>query len=273
MSALRLCGRLAAALLFAAVPLCLAAQSAAATITVGAGSSFDFGDARVDLGCSNLAIAGAATAGAAALTGIADFDLAGGSFAAGASGIALGGDFANAGSFVAGSGGVAIVDACGSGTSTLSGTTGFHDLVVTTASAKRLVFPVGLAQSVAHALTLQGVAGQLLKVVSASAGQRGVLALNNGAAQTIAYVDARDNDAGGGARIAPGPAASFHSIDGGNLVNWFADATPGGGTGNGTAVPAPALGCGRWLLLALLMLAAWRGLSRQTLSRSMEKRP
>jgi hypothetical protein len=236
--------------------LTLAMRNAAAAIIVGAGSSVNFADSSIDLGCSDLSIAGSVNASVANVTSIANLGLAGGSLAAGASRISLGGNFVNAGSFVAGSSRVAIVDACGNGTSQFSGATGFYDLVVATDSGKQILFPVATAQSVAHSLTLQGAAGHLLDVGSTVAGQRGVLALAQGAAQTIAYVHARDNHAGV-AHIAPGFPAQFNSVDGGNLVNWFLD------TSASALAPAPALGAGRWLLIATMLFAAARTLFRR----------
>jgi len=235
--------------LLGCVLLILAMRNAAATIIVGAGSSLNVADNNVDLGCSDLTVAGALAANGANVTSIANLDLSGGSsFAAGTSRISLGGNFANTGNFDPGASRVAIVDACGNGTSEMSGATNFYDLVVATVSGKQILFPVAAAQSVAHSLTLQGAAGHLLDVRSSVAGQRGVLALAEGAAQTIAYVRARDNNASI-AHIAPGLPAQFNSVDGGNLINWFLDIS--GGT-----VPAPMLGAGRWVLLAAMLFAA-----------------
>jgi len=236
--------------------LILAVRSAGAAILVGAGSSMNLADATLDLGCSDLNIAGSITANAANVASIAHLALAGGSFAPGASQISLGGDFTNAGSFAPGNSRIAIVDACGSGTSRISGATDFYDLLVASAAGKQILFPVAAVQNVSHSLTLQGAAGSLLQVGSAAAGQQGVLALANGAAQTIAYVNARDNRASV-AHIAPGPPAQFNSLDGGNLVNWFLDPT-----GGSALVPAPMRDEGRWMLMAVLLLAAIRHLLR-----------
>jgi hypothetical protein len=232
-----------------------------ADFAVGAGAQVDFGDATVDFGCGRLDVAGQATGSAAQLVSIGDFSLAaGGAFAPGASQLVLGGGFASAGSFVAGSSRVEVVDACGSGISTFAGATGFYDLAVTSATAKRLVLPVGLAQSVTHALILQGVAGNLLSVESAAAGQRAVFAIAPGASQSIDYVQARDNQASL-ATIAPGAAAAYHSIDGGNLVNWFEN---GGGPTPGNALPTPTLDAlSRTLLIALLLAVAVAVLRRR----------
>lgn len=227
-----------------------------AAITVGAGSSLQFADSTVDLGCSDLTVAGAASATAATINAIGNVNLSG-SFAPGASQISLGGNFADTGSFTPGTSRFTIVDACGNGTSQVWGATSFYDLAVITVLGKQLVLPAGVAQTIAHALTLQGTAGNLLQVSSSAAGQRAQLTLAAVTAQAIAYVNARDNNANG-ATIAPGSPTQYHSVDGGNLVNWFANAIPISGA---APVPAPALGFGRWLLLAGLLIAAWRELS------------
>lgn len=245
----------------AGLAFALWATPAQADFTVGAGAQVDFGNATVDFACGRLDIAGQATGAAAQLVSISDFSLAaGGSFAPGSSQLALGGGFANAGTFVAASSRVEIVDACGSGTSLLAGSTDFYDLSVVSAAAKRLVLPVGLTQGVAHALTLQGVIGNLLRVESTAAGQRAVFAVAAGASQSVDYVQARDNQASL-ATIAPGAAAAYHSIDGGNLVNWFEN---GGGPAPGTAVPTPTLGgLSRTLLIGLLLALAAAVLRRR----------
>lgn len=235
---------------------CAIAAPAFAQFTVGAGSTFDFGSAAINFGCSDLLVAGQATA-AGSLTGLRDLSIsAGGIFNASTSQISLGGNFADAGTFNAGTGTVSIVDACGSGASQLTGSTNFYRFAAATATGKQLVLPASTTQSVANSLILTGTAGNLLQVQSSAAGQRANLALAPGAAQTIAYVAARDN-AATGATIAPGPPASFNSVDGGNLFNWFV-----GAIGNGT-IPAPSLDLlGRWLLLAGVLIVAWRASRR-----------
>jgi len=235
--------------------LSLAASFAAhADVLVGAGSTVHFADARIDLGCGNLVVSGAADATSASLGGIASFTLAGGTFTLDAGTLALGGDFANAGSFAPGSGTVAVRDACGDGMSTFSGANDFYALTITTGVGKQVIFPTGFAQNVAHALTLRGAAGNLLRIASSVSGQQGVLALSAGGVQNIAYVDVRDNDATA-TPIAPGAAAAYQSVDSGDLTHWFDVATGGGNT----PVPAPALN--RFtlpLIAALIGVLAWR---------------
>ncbi|MFT3789573.1 MAG: hypothetical protein QM741_00540 [Rudaea sp.] len=231
--------RRGAAIAAAAMLSTLASAPALAALTVGAGSSLHVGDGALDLGCSDWIIAGSAASGSGSVAGIANLAITGGSLTAGAGRFALGGDFSDAGAFVPGASRVSIVDACGGGTSTVSGATSFYDLVVASATGKQLVLPAALTQSVAHALTLQGAAGHLLGVLSSAAGQQALLNVSTAAAQTIAWVDARDDKASG-ATIAPGSAASFQSVDGGNLTNWFVTAVIV--SGGGAPVPAPALG-------------------------------
>lgn len=240
---------------FAAALLCFG--NAEAAVTIGAGSSMDFGDAAVDFGCEDLAVSGQAHGTAATLRSIANLAIApGASLAPGAGGVSLGGDFADAGSFVPGASHVAIVDACGNGTSRVSGATSFYDFFVTTTSGKQLVLPAGATQTIAHALTLQGVVGNLLGITSSSAGVHALLAVDAAATQSVDYVAARDNIASA-ATIAPGTPAHYRSVDAGGLVNWF-----GGSVGSGAAsvVQAPLFGTlGCVALLFGILLAAFGG--------------
>jgi len=236
--------------------LSLTCAPAFSALTVGAGSALRYGDGALDLGCSNLIVAGSAAGGSGNVTGIANVAIASGAtFAPGASRIVLGGDFSDAGTFAPGTSAIDVVDTCGNGTSTVSGATNFYDLLVSTATGKQLVLPATLTQGVTHALTLQGAPGNLLKVLSSSADQQALLNVSASAIQSIAYVDARDDKASG-ATIAPGTAVSYHSVDSGDLTNWFVNAVTGSGGG---AAPAPTLG--RWavlLLAALLAAFAWK---------------
>lgn len=235
--------------------VCMLAAPAFAQIDIGVGSTFDFGNATIDFGCSDLNVAGTASVATGSLTGLRNLAVpSGGTFNAGASQTTLGGDFADGGTFNAGSGSVRIVDACGGGTSQLSGNTSFFVFNASTSNGKQLILPANATQSVANSLTLAGTAGNLLQVRSSSAGQRANLALASGAAQTVSYVAARDN-AATGVTIAPGTPAAHNSVDGGNLLNWFNGAI-NGVTG---AVPAPGLRLmGQLLLFACVLLVAWR---------------
>jgi hypothetical protein len=237
---------------------CTLAWPAFAAVTVGVGSSVDLADATMDWGCAAVSISGQLTATSAALNGLSDISIsAGANVALGSGQVTLGGNFSNAGTFTPGTGRIGIVDACGTGTSQLSGSTSFYDFAVNSATGKQLVLPASVTQTVTHGLTLQGAAGNLLQLVSSSAGQHAALAVSPGASQTVSYVNARDNDASA-ATIAPGPASLYHSIDGGNLINWFLAAVPNPGA---TAIPAPILTSpGRIGMLIGILCAAWGAL-------------
>ncbi len=238
-----------------------------ADILVGSGSTLSLGDANLDFGCGNLTIAGVATATSAALSNIDNLDLAGGVFSPNGATLHLGGNFSNAGSFSPGTSAVTIDDSCGLQNSLFSGATSFYTLAIVSLLGKQAIFPVGLAQSVAHNLSLQGAAGKPLFIVSSTAGKRGIIALAQTATQNVVYVDARDNKASV-ARIAPGTPASFNSIDAGNLVNWFTDSATGTSTSASEIVPTPALGAGRWLLLGGMLLSGLLALTSRARART-----
>lgn len=230
-----------------------AATCAHAGVIVGAGSSLSVGDGMLGFDCADLVVAGSVSGSSGEIFGIANLSVAaGGTLAPGAGRLTLGGDFSDAGTFVAGTSAVRVIDACGSGTTTVSGATAFYDILLDSAAGKRFVFPAGLTQSVAHAFVLQGAAGNLLQITSSVAGKQALFNVSAAAMQSVAYVDARDNKASG-ATIAPGVAANHQSVDGGDLTNWFANAVVG--PGSGAPVPAPLLGRLTTLLLATLLVA------------------
>ena len=232
------------------------AAAATASVTIGSGSSMNFADSSIDFGCQDLVVAGQAGGSAGTLNSIANLTIAGGgNLAPGSSAISLGGDFANIGRFVPGTSRVAIVDVCGGSASRVSGATAFYDFITTTTSAKQLILPAGATQSITHVLTLHGAAGNLLGVVSSTAGVHAVLSVGAAATQTVDYVNARDNTASA-ATIAPGTPAQYSSVDGGGLVNWFGATVDRGGA---PAAPAPLFDTlGRVvLLLGFLLIAMW----------------
>jgi hypothetical protein len=239
---------------------------ASAQVVVGAGSQLDLGDADIALGCVDLTIAGSVTGTAADISGIDSLGLDGGTLAPGGSRLLLGDDFDNGGTFVPGASWIGIVDACGDGTSLVQGSTVFNALEANSATGKQLVFEANVTQTVLSELVLSGAAGNLLRIRSSAPGQRARLDVGDAAAQTVAFVDAADN-AATGARIAPGPAATYQSLDAGNLINWFenpatGDPPPGG---DPVARPVPASGWPAIGLLALALLALSGRRLRRTL--------
>lgn len=193
---------------------------ASAQVTVGSGSSWSLGDSVIEWGCADLNVDGTLNV-EAALTASADSVAinAGGTVAGGSGTLGLTGDFINNGTFSKGTGTVAVRDGCGNTVSALSGGQNFHSLSVTTTSGKTLVMASGSTTSVGPGLlTLQGSAGNLLKIRASVPGNQALTSLNG--SQSIRYVDVADNW-GMAQVLAPGPASASNSMNSGNVLNWF----------------------------------------------------
>ncbi|WP_028605358.1 hypothetical protein [Ottowia thiooxydans] len=226
-----------------------------AQFNVGAGSSIDFGDAVVDMGCSDLVISGTANTTASQLTGIDDVSISAGGAINGGSGLlSVSGDFANGGSFSGGSGSVMIVDGCGKAQSRISGESSFNNLSITTGTGKEAIFEAGKTTNVAGTLTLKGVPANLLKIRSSTPLTPALLAATS--AQSIRYVDVADNRAVG-AVIALGLPHNFDSIASGKVYRWFRFDEDG----NLINVPVPTLS--QWAILALSTLVMLLFLGRR----------
>lgn len=132
--------------------------------------------------------------------------------------ISIGGSWANNGVFTAGTGTVTFID--GTSPASLSGTNTFYNLKAVTTTGKQINFEAGKTQTVANSLTLQGASGNLLKLRSTASGQQALINLQSSGTQSITYVDVKDHSASG-QYLAPGPPASFNSIDSGNNTRWF----------------------------------------------------
>jgi hypothetical protein len=143
-----------------------------------------------------------------------------GSLVGGSGTIGFSGDFSQQGSFSAGTGSVRITDGCGVTTSTITGANSFYDFYAHTATGHILIFPADQTQSIAHSLNLSGEPGALLKIRSSTANVASNLALADGAAQSIAYVNVADNHVTA-QHIGQGSAGSFHSVNAGNSNGWF----------------------------------------------------
>lgn len=197
---------------------CMAAS--AAQVTVGSGSSWSLGDSTVNWGCDDIVVDGTLNVQAAVTSNADSVAINGGGTVAGGSGtLGLTGDFLNTGTFSKGTGTVAIRDGCGNTSSTIAGNQDFRALSVITTTGKTLLFTAGATTSVSPGtLTLQGAAGNLLRIRSTAPGSAAFLALNG--SQNISYVDVADNR-GLAAVLAPGPASASNSVNSGNVLNWF----------------------------------------------------
>ena len=201
--------------------LALVAVPAGAQISVPAGAVLSLGGATLNAACADTDVAGLLAIGSGQLSAARDVVVtAGGTLDGGSGVVGLSRNFSQSGTFIAGTGAVQIGDGCATSISTFTGVSSFYGFATATAAGRSLIFPAGQTQSVAHALSLTGIAGALVTIRSTSAGAAGNLALAVGATQAIDYVDVADNHATM-QPVGPGPAASFHSVKGGNSNGWF----------------------------------------------------
>lgn len=203
-------------------------------ITVGSGSALSLGSGQIDLGCGSLII------------------LSGGQVDGGQGTINLSGNWSNSGTFDPGSSTVNMADGSGCGSPvTIAGNTTFHNLVITTNSGRQVNFAAGSTQTVTSALTLAGVAGNLLKIRSTTQGSPAFLDLTSTASQNIDYVDVQDNHATG-LYLASGDPGRFNSVDSGGNLRWFLNAGP-------TDIPTlSSLGMLATLMGLLMAVLGWR---------------
>jgi len=151
----------------------------------------------------------------------------------------VGGNWTNFDTFIPGT---STVNFNGTNQSINNSTT-FYNLTKTTQTANTLTFGANTTTSVNGKATLQGAAGQLLKLRSSASGTKWNLALNTGVSKDISYVDVQDSSAGA-SDTALKPINPLSSIDSGNNVDWFGES--GGGGGNNTEVAASALAQIQW---------------------------
>lgn len=189
----------------------------AAQFQVGSGSRVDFGDARVNFGCTDFSVVGAATANAAQLSGIDNLAI-GGSLAGGSGQLSLAGNFTSPGTFAAGNSTVSISDGCARTTSQVGGDLTFLGFSASTSTGKTLQFVGGVTTTVTGQLTLQGAPGNLLKIRSTTPGSPSLLSATS--LQSIQFVDVADNRAVGEA-IAFGIPENYQSQTSGNIFRWF----------------------------------------------------
>jgi hypothetical protein len=235
--------------------LCIAAASTAQSqIIVGAGSSINLGDSQVDIGCSDLAVAGTLVMGSGRQTGVRNLRIDSGAVFDGgsASVLQLSGNLANRGTLSPGSGSVRVVDGCTIITSIFSGASRFYGLAVNTSIGRTLTLPAAVTQAVASSLSLTGSAGAPLVIKSSVAGSAANIDLAANATQLIAYVDVADNHAVS-APIAQGTPASFNSVDGGNTDGWFGKAA----AAPTVAIPTLSFSSLAWLSLMVLAIAGY----------------
>lgn len=236
--------------------LCLTlTPPAQAQLTVGTGGSVDLGGGSANLGCTDLVVNGAMHIGNATLASVRNVDFAG-TLDGGSGSLLFSGDWNPGGNFLAGTGTVTNQDGCSISTSRIGGNGNFYTFIAIATTPRRLVFASGTTQTIVHELGLVGHAGALLTLRSDTQGQFASLALANGAAQNIGYVDVADNKAIG-QPLAPGTPAQYNSIDSGNTQGWFSKFVDP----VAKVVPTPTLSI--WGLLILAALSVGIGLRRR----------
>lgn len=151
-------------------------------MTVPVGSTVTVpGGGGLDLGCLALTIQGNVVVGGGQISQAAPLDIATTGVLDGGSGnIGVGGNWNNAGTFIPGSGTVVISNGCGSAQVQLTGNTVFNNLTLTSTNGGIFVIPTGHSITVNGRLTLQGVPGQSIRLISSS-GQTAYVTLGPGA--------------------------------------------------------------------------------------------
>ncbi len=235
-----------------AMILSLVAMPAGAQgITIDAGSRWQADGARHALDCTPITNAGQLEADSGAFDAVGGFANTGQASATTAV-LRVGGDWSNSGAFAAGQSSVQLVDACSINAASITGTTSFSSLSLSSNAGKLYAFEAGATQSVQQALVLAGGPAVRLVIRSTSPGVQANLALATSGTQSISRIDVADMRAPDeAAYLAQGMPHEFDSIDSGNNTRWFGDFLG--------SVALPTLSGAVTVLLALLLAAlAWR---------------
>lgn len=151
------------------------------SISVSSGGS-------MNLGCTALTVQGIFNV-SGQVSSIGDVDIGVGGNINGEQGtLTVSGNWNNSGTFNAGTGNVVFTDGCAVGPLKLSGTAVFNNLTLTSANGRTFVIPAGSNITVLGTLTLQGVSGQPIHLISSS-GQTAIINLGPNAQVIRSYVD------------------------------------------------------------------------------------
>ena len=128
-----------------------------ADVTVPTGGSMTLDAGGLDLGCTDLIVAGTLHTDSAPVTNVRNVIIeVGGLIDAGSSNIAVGGNWSNGGTFTPGTSHVSFGDACGVDPAVISGNTTFHDVSFVSGTGKTWQFTANSTQTVQGALDIQG---------------------------------------------------------------------------------------------------------------------
>jgi exosortase sorting signal-containing protein len=230
----------------AALACLLFATGAYGSVTVPAGGTISLASGALDLGCTDITVAGNLQVGSALITTVRDVTIQAGTppdgtLDGGSGSITLAGNWSNSGAFFPGTSSVFFVDNPGcAASSTLSGNTTFYNLSLVSSLEKIYTFTAGTTQTILHALTIQGTLAHPIQIASSVPGDPGFINLASGGTQNISHVGVSDNWATGQ------PLAPSLTSEGGtgNSRGWF---------GVALNTPIPALGTGGMALLALIL--------------------
>lgn len=224
------------------------ATGAHSAITIPAGGSLSLAGGAMDLGCTDITVAGNLQVGSAPVTNVHNVTIQAGTspdgtLDGGSGSITLAGNWSNSGTFIPGTSSVFFVDNPGCATSSMfSGNTTFYNLSLLSNLGKIYTLLPGSTQTTLHALTIQGAPANPIQITSGAPGSPGYINLVAGGTQNISHVGVSDNWATGQ------PLAPLLTNEGGtgNSNGWF-------GIPLNLSIPIPALGPGGLGLLALIL--------------------
>jgi hypothetical protein len=171
--------------LFILLPI---AEPATAQVTVPPGGSLSIpAGASLHLGCTDLNVQGNVSVGAGQISQAATIGITSSGVLDGGSGtISVGGNWNNFGTFVPGSSTVIFTDGCSTAPAQLTGNTVFYNLTLTSTNGRTFVLPAGHSITVDGTLTLQGLPGLPIQLVSSSE-QTAFVTLGAGAQLVSSY--------------------------------------------------------------------------------------
>jgi len=230
-----------------------AARPAHADLVVPAGATLSLGGGSVDLGCTDLIVAGTLRVTSGSVANIRHVTIqAGGTIDGGSGTLTLGGDWTNGGTFLAGTSAVRFRDVCSLTFGAITGSTTFSTASFVSAAGRNFVFAVGTTQTINGTLEIGGTAGSPVQFRSSAAGQVANINLVASGTQLIQHVGVTDVWATG-QWLAP---TLTNEGGGGNANRWF------GGVGPGAAA-IPALDDAMLLALAAMLAASGAWLARR----------
>lgn len=220
----------------------LFATGAHGAINVPSGGSVSLAGGAMDMGCTDINVAGSLQVGSATISAVHNVTIqAGGTLDGGSGSITMAGNWSNSGTFLPGTSSIFFVDnpACAP-SSTLSGNTSFYNLSLISSLGKIYTLTSGSTQTTLNGLTIQGTSANPIQITSGNPGSPSFVNLATGGTQNVSHVGVSDNWATGQ------PLAPLLTNEGGtgNSRGWF-------GISLNTSIPA--LGMGGIGLLVLLL--------------------